>query len=213
MRMLDIIPGIFEKDFDEVVRKIDLVAAHVTSVQIDVADNTLVEAQSFLDFAKLAGVIAKYPHVSFEAHLMVTNPEKYIRPLVDAGFKRLIPHVESNDPRQFIADAAYESVEVGIGIDGPTEIEQIEPFLETIDLVLLMTAELGGTLFLPETVEKIRSIKEHYPDVPMAVQGGMDDRTVKIVSDAGATRIVSTDYIFRDATGAADAIRRLKRSS
>lgn len=211
--MLDIIPGIFEKDFEQLVRKIALVAPHVTSVQIDMTDGTLVEALSCMDVVLLAPVIAKYPHVSFEAHLMVANPSKYIHALVDAGFKRLIAHVESNDPRQFIDDAAYESVEVGIAIDAPTEIEAIEPFLESIDEVLVMTIEAGAsnTPFLSETVEKIRLIKEHYPDLAIEVDGGIDERTVKIVSDAGATRIVSTHYLFNHSSDIAGAIRALKQ--
>lgn len=210
--MLDIIPGIFEKDFDQLVGKIELVAAHVTCVQIDIADKTLVEAESFLDFAKLAPVIGKYPHILFEAHLMVADPIKYIRPLALAGFKRLIAHVECTDPRRFLEEVEMESVEAGLAIDGGTEIEVIEPFLETLDGVLVMTIEAGASNlpFLPETVEKIRAIHEHYPDVPIEVDGGIDARTVKLVKDAGATRIVSTHFIFHDPSSAPDAIRQLK---
>ena len=216
--MIDIIPGILEEDFEEIERRIGWVSPFVSWVQIDVADNTLVPNETCLDFSKFEALIhsqssgqAKH-NLSFEAHLMVAEPEKYIRPLADAGFKRLIAHVESHDPRRFLDEATYESVEAGIAIDGPTELEQVEPFLESVDVVLVMTIEAGfsGQALMPETIEKIKTIHENFPDLAIEVDGGINDKTAKLVKDAGATRLVSTSYLFRDPTHIADAIARLK---
>lgn len=204
--MLDIIPGIIAKDIGELVRNIDLVAPHVTWVQIDFADGTLVDAKSAFDIDKLAPVIKKYPLLSFEAHLVVADPVKYIRPIADAGFKRLIAHVESSDPRRFLEEMERESVEAGLAIDATTEIEHIEPFLEILDQVLVIT----GDPFLPETLEKIRLIKESYQDVPIEVAGGIDEKTTKLVKDAGATKIVPTHFLFRHPSDIASAIRKLQ---
>lgn len=210
--MIDIIPGILEKDFSEVERRVKLVAAYVSWVQIDVADNTLVPNETFLKFDQFVqlGKLDKAP--SLEAHLMVAEPEKYIRPLADAGFKRLIAHVEAHDPRRFLDEAKYESVEVGLAIDGPTDLEQIEPFLEEIDVVLVMTIEAGfsGQQLMPETLEKIKTIRRNFPDLPIAVDGGINDKTARLVRDAGATRLVSTSYLFKDPANIAAAIERLK---
>lgn len=209
--MIEIIPGILEKDWSEIERRIKLVSPYVPWVQIDVADNSLVPNTTFLDFEKFRAVPAS---VSLEAHLMVAHPEKYIRPLAGAGFKRLIAHLESADPRLFLDQARYEEVEVGIAIDGPTEVEQVEPFLEEVDTVLVMMIEAGfsGQEFEPENLEKVRRIHSHYPDLPIEVDGGINETTAKLVKEAGATRIVSTSFIFKDPDRIAQAIETLKNA-
>lgn len=207
--MIDIIPGIFEKEWGEVKRKIDLVAPYVDWVQIDVADGTLVSASTLLKFDQL-DQLDKYP--SLEAHLIVADPVKYIRPLADSGFKRLIAHVECQDPRAFLDQAKYENIEACMAIDAGTDFEQIEPFLEEVDGVLVMTAEAGeaGRVFQPETVEKIHLILQNFVDLPIEVEGGINAVTAKIVTEAGATRLVSTSFIFSDPSSIAQAIARLQ---
>ncbi len=215
--MIEVIPGILENDWNEIERKITLVAPFVECVQIDVADNTLVPNTTFLDVAKFEALInsclsIKKSKLLLEAHLMVANPETYIKPLADAGFKRLIAHVEAHDPRLFLDQAQYEHVEVGIAIDGPTEFEHVEPFLGEVDCVLVMTIEAGfsGQPFLIETLEKIKTIRTNIPDLPIEVDGGINDQTARLVIEAGATRLVSTSYLFKDPERIAAAIARLK---
>jgi len=101
-----------------------------------------------------------------------------------------------------------------MALDGDTEIDQVEPFLEEIDFVVVMTAEAGasGGTFLPETVEKIKLIRQNFPDLPIEAVGGITDASVKAVKDAGATRIVATDYIFKDPQHVAEAIETLKNT-
>ncbi len=210
--MVDIIPGIFEQDFSEIERKVTLVAPYVEWVQIDFADGVFVPAKSFLDVEKLKPLIDAHPKLSFEAHLMVASPEKFIKPLVDAGFKRIIAHVEANDPRQFLDEMQYESVETGLAVDGPTELDQIEPLLEEIDVVLVMMAEAGasGQELQLENVEKVRTIREHFPDLPIEVDEGINDKTAQIVKDAGATGLVTTSYIFKDSQQIGELLEHLK---
>lgn len=209
--MIDIIPGILEKEWARIDERIKLVSSLVSWVQIDIADNTLVPNTTFLDFP----LLPQSPlSPQFEAHLMVANPEKYIRQLADAGFKRLIAHVECVDPRLFLDQVRFEHVEVGIAIDGPTELEQIEPFLEEIDCVLVMMIEAGfsGQELQPENLEKMKAIHQNFSDLPIEVDGGINEVTAKLVKDAGATRLVSTSYLFRDPQRILDAIERLKNA-
>lgn len=212
--MTNVIPGILEKDLTGMKDKIALVAPHVSWVQIDIADGTLINNKTFVAFEELKPVIASTPKLSFEAHLMVASPEKYIHVLVDAGFKRLIAHVESDDPRLFLDEARLESAEVGLAIDGATEIEQMDPFLEEIDMALVMTIEAGfsGQPFLPETVEKVRVIRKHFADLPIEVDGGINAETARLVKDAGANRLVSTSFLFKDPSGIAQAVENLKNA-
>ncbi|MCX6792354.1 MAG: hypothetical protein NT149_04960 [Candidatus Gottesmanbacteria bacterium] len=207
--MIEIIPGILEKEWEMIEERLRLVTGLVDWVQIDIADNTMVPNTTFLDFSRFPQ-IPQLPQL--EAHLMVSSPEKYIKSLADAGFKRLIAHVEAHDPRIFLDAVKYEHVEVGIAIDGPTEFETLEPFLEEVDVVLVMTSEAGfsGSVFLPECVEKIKSIHSYLPDLPIEVSGGIRDITARLVKDAGATRVVSSSYLFKDPATIAAAIERLR---
>lgn len=210
--MVDIIPAPGTlKTFEEIEARLQSLVGLSEWAQIDFADNTLVPNTTPMDFSKFKPYTAK---LSLEAHLMVVNPEKYIKAVADAGFKRIIAHVEAHDPRIFFDQVKYEHIEVGIAIDGPTEFEQVEPFLEEADFVLVMTVEAGfsGGTFLPECVEKIKSIHNYLPDLPIEVDGGITDVTARLVKEAGATRLVSTSYVYKDPGDIAGAIERLKNS-
>lgn len=211
--MLDVIPGIFEQDWNEFAKKVGEAAPYARWLHTDVLDGTMTEETTLTDFSRLSELKLTYPDALFEAHLMVINPEKYIKSLVDSGFERLIAHVEANDPRRFLEAAKFEEVEVGLALDGTTEIEQIEPYLDEAAFVVIMTAEAGGPdrPFLPEAVEKIKLVRQNFPDLPIEVLGGITDETVKPVRDAGATRVVSTHYIFRNGDVGA-AIEALKNA-
>lgn len=207
--MIEVIPGILEKEWEMIEERLRLVIPYTQWAQIDFADNTMVPNTTFLDFAAFTPYADK---ISLEAHLMVASPEKYIKAAADAGFKRLIAHVEAHDPRAFIDQIKYEHVEAGIAIDGPTEFEEVEPFLEEVDFVLVMMVEAGfsGQSFLPECVEKIKSIHSYLPDLPIEVDGGINEKTARLVKEMGATRLVSTSYLFSDPANIATAIDHLK---
>jgi ribulose-phosphate 3-epimerase len=209
--MIDVIPGINEPTLEEIERKIDLVVPHTPWVHIDFLDETLFPNTSYMDIEKLKPLIDR-SGLSFEAHLMVGKPEKYLKALADAGFKRVIIHVECDDPRLFLDEAQYESIEVGIAIDAATEIEALDPFLEEVDVALVMTVEAGasGAAFMPETVDKVRIIKEHFPTLVIEVDGGINDKTASVVREAGATRLVSTTYVFNDPTMVGDHLEQLR---
>ena len=206
--MVEIIPGILEKEWEMIEERLRLVTGLVDWVQIGFADNTMVPNTTFLDFGKFAQFDKL---VKLEAHLMVASPEKYIKSLADAGFKRLIAHVEAHDTRIFLDQVKYEDVEVGIAIDAPTEFEVVEPFLEEVDFVEVMTAEAGfsGSAFLPECVEKIKSIHSYLPDLPIEVSGGISDKTMRLVVEAGATRLVSNSFLFKNPANIKEAIKQL----
>ncbi len=207
--MVEVIPGILEKEWEMIEERLRLVTGLVDWVQIDFADNTLIPNTTFLDFARFTD----YSDIlSLEAHFMVANPEKYIKAAADAGFKRLIAHVEAHDPRLFLDQVTYEDVEVGIALDGPTEFETIEPFLEEVDFVEVMMVEAGfsGGTFLPECIEKIKSIHSYLPDLPIEVSGGIDEKTARLVTDAGATRLVVNSFLFQNPGNIKSAIEQLR---
>lgn len=211
MNKIDVIVGVSETDWDAFAIKVALAAPYVDWIHVGVSDGTMGIAATITDFSRLSEIMDTYPNVSFEARLLTATPEKYVRSLADAGFKRLIVHVESNDPRRFLEEVKFDEVEVGIAMDGATEIEEVEPFLEEVDFVVVMTAEAGeaaGT-FLPEAVEKVKLIRQNLPDLPIEAVGGINDATVKTVKDAGATRIVSTAFVLQNPNGVGEAVEAL----
>lgn len=197
--MIDVLPGILEHDLPHFLEKFHLVCHLASWFHIDIADGTLVDNTTYNDFETLGEALKKESVVpSLEAHLMVTNPEKYIRKLTGIGFKRLIAHIECQDPRRFLEETEHEEVEVGLALDGPNSVEEIEPFLEELDVALIMGYEAGysGQPFQPETLEKLKQIHHHFPEVLLEVDGGVTDKTAPAIVDAGATRLVTTSYLF-----------------
>ncbi len=173
------------------------VSAHQEWIQIDIADGTLTDYETVKDVKVLAQIIRDSGR-SFEAHLLVSEPHRFVKPLVDAGFSRLIAHVEANDPRRFIEEAQLESVEAGIALQATSELDQVEPFIEESDFVVLMTAEIGSTEspFLPETIEKVKTIRINAPDVTIVVEGGLNVANAQLVHEAGASRLVVSSEMF-----------------
>lgn len=199
--MVDVTPAIFTNDEAILADQVGQLVPHVPWIQIDLSDGTMVPNKTFFELDKFSALFSQFPSISFEAHLIVDNPVKYLKPLADAGFKRIIAQVEASDPRQFLEEAEIESVEIGLALDGASEVEVIEPFLESVDLVVIMTIEAGSaeSPFLPESVEKIKNLRHHFPDLAIAAEGNIDTRNAKLLSDAGVTRLViSSDTLIKD---------------
>jgi len=211
---MEIIAGILETDIKELERKAAMAAGYVDVVQIDVGDNTIFPCDTVHEIELLVPVIEHIVKsgTKAEAHLMVTNPIPYLKPFADAGISRVIAHVECHDPREFLAEARTHEMEIGLAIDVDSDIEMIEPFLEEVDFILVMTVETGasGREFESGAVETIKTIHRNLPDLPIAVDGGMTPETAKIVMEAGATRIVSTSYLFKNEQNIASAVEALK---
>ena len=199
--MIDVTPAIFTDDPEVLKSQVAALVPHAPWIQIDLSDGTMVPALTLMDMEKLKAAIAAYPQISFEAHLIVDNPVKYLKPLADSGFKRIIAQVEAADPRQFLEEAKLESVEVGLALDGASEVDILEPFMEEIDLLVIMTIEAGSaeSPFLPESIEKIKNIRHHFPNLAIVAEGDIDTRNAKLLSDAGVTRlVVSADTLLKD---------------
>ncbi|HLB60861.1 MAG TPA: hypothetical protein VJL83_04635 [Patescibacteria group bacterium] len=217
METIEVIPGIFEKDFQLIRERAKLVAPFIDWIHIDIADNRLVSNSSFLDpspFKKLIQETGK----KFELHMMIDNPVSVSDEWVIAGFQRLLWHMEgiikTSDVRLKIAEIRGRGVEVGLAVDKETPVESVLPYLDDVDCVLVMTIQAGfsGQQFIPEMLDKARVIRERKPGLPIEVDGGINDETARMAVVAGATRLVSTSYIFNSGN-IREAINRLQRQS
>ena len=89
---------------------------------------------------------------------------------------------------------------VGIALKPETSIDKIIPYMDKIDMVLVMTVEpgFGGQKFIPNMMEKVIKLRKNYPDIDIEVDGGINLETIKIVKDAGANMIVAGSSIFKN---------------
>jgi ribulose-phosphate 3-epimerase len=194
--MLQVIPGILETDFAEIKRKVVKVAPYVEYVQIDLADGELVENETFADPSVFSGLPLRPKR---ELHMMIENPVEQVDDWIEVGFSRIIAQVEGiGDPEAFIEAVTLHSVEVGLALDIATPVAIIEPYLDSLDVVLLMSIEAGfsGQEFVPQVLNKIREVRKISDLVPIEVDGGINLETARQVEAAGASRVVSTSFIF-----------------
>ena len=193
--MFEIIPGILEKDWSSIERKIEFVKPFVNTIHIDILDGKFAPNKTFLD----PKPFAKYSRdIFFEVHMMVADPIQYLKPFASAGFRRFLGHVEKmSDQVEFVAQGQLLG-EVGIVIDGPTSVEALEVSLDDIDAILLMTIQAGfsGQSFMPEHLEKVKALRQSSHTLPIEVDGGITDETIIYAKNAGATRFVTTSFLF-----------------
>lgn len=210
--MIEIFPGVLEDSFSKIEEKIRMVEPYVDWLHFDVTDNTLTESASFHDPSPFKTLKTK---LNLEIHLMFLDPSAVVQDWADAGFKRLIAHVESENPQKFIKKTKAKGLEVGLALDGPTGVERMAPFLSQINQVTIMMIKAGksGQKFMEENLEKVRLIRQKWPNLPIEVDGGINPETARLVKEAGATRLASTSYIFWKNKGRIkEAIEELKNA-
>lgn len=212
--MVEVIPAILEQDFNEIEKKIRIVEDFSEWVQIDIADNSLVPNTTFLDPAPFAKLQTK---LNLELHMMVKDPLMYLERFNAVRFKRFYAHIEGGFVDEYIAKCYQLGVEVGLAIDGPTDFSKIRDYLDNIDAVLVMAIDAGfsGRPFREDTVEKIIKIREVDMEIPIAVDGAMNDENSQKVISAGATRINSNSFVFasNDVKMAIETLKNVKTTT
>jgi len=191
---MQVIPGILENNWGLVLEKLKKVKSFSNTVHIDVIDGKFSPNTSFLDPQPFS-VYAK--ELFFEVHLMTDNPIEYLEPFAKAGFKRFIGHVEKMpDISEFIARGQILG-EVGLAIDGPTNIESLNIPFDDLDLILIMGIKAGasGQVFMPQILEKIKTVRAK-TNIAIEVDGGINDKNIADIKNAGANRFVTTSFVF-----------------
>lgn len=215
--MLEVIPGILEKNWSEIERKINLVKGFAktasnaaAAIHIDIIDGKFAPNATFIDplpFKKYAHSASSGQALFFELHMMVDNPIQYLKPFADAGFKRFLGHIERMpDQEEFVARGQALG-EVGLAIDGPTPLSTIKVPYQDLDSVLVMTIKAGesGQEFNPEYLKKVEILRQapsgawlrsSQSDLAIEVDGGINVSSIVEAKNAGANRFVSTTFIF-----------------
>ena len=188
-----VIPGILDRNWDEIEKKIQQISQFSKEIHIDFIDGKFANNITFLDPTPFS----KFNDIYFEAHLMVEEPVNFLKPLADAGFKRFIGHVEKmTDQVEFAAEGQILG-EVGLALDLDTPIEALKVPFEDLDCILLMSIHAGfsGQDFEQSSLEKIKTLRSKTA-IPIEVDGGINDQTIGLAKNAGANRFVMTHFLF-----------------
>ncbi len=155
--------------------------------------------------------IRKLTSLELDAHLMISEPEKYIKDFVRSGCNMISVHIETlKDPYKIFSYLRENNVKIGIAINPETNVEKIKDFLRYVDFVLVMLVHPGfyGQKMIKETLEKVKQIRG-LTDKLIEVDGGINGDNVEDLINLKVDIIVSGAYIFKS-NDRKEAIRRLK---
>lgn len=207
-------PSILSADFANLERDIKRVEDDGADwIHVDVMDGHFVPNITIgVPVVKSLKKIAKLP---LDVHLMIENPDKYAEPFVKAGADILTFHYEAvkeNEIAELIKKIKSYGIKAGISIKPKTRPEVLLPYLDIVDMVLIMTVEpgFGGQSFMSDCAEKIKFIRQNSPEnLIIQVDGGINSQTGKICKDFGANSLVAGSYIYGadDIKGAIDSLK------
>ncbi len=172
---------------------------------IDVMDGKFVENNNLELMKDYATTISHISNIPLDVHLMVENVEEVADEYIDLAPDRVTFHIEALKDKDrifnFIQELKENNIKVGIAISPETQIEELKPYLKYIHMVLVMTVVpgKGGQKIIPETLEKIRSLKKYLEensiDIDIEADGGINGETSEDVREAGADILVSGFYV------------------
>ena len=170
------------KDREESINKIN--NTNTNYLHIDVMDGIFVENTSFpIEEIKQSYLISTKP---LDVHLMVVNPINYLKELNLDNIEYITFHIELKDNIKTIINHIKSiNKKVGISINPDTDINKILPYINDIDMILIMSVVpgKGGQKFMPEVLNKINIIKEHNKDITIEIDGGINEETIKQLHD------------------------------
>ena len=207
MEKIQISPSILSGDFSQLGNEIKkLEKAGADMIHVDVMDGHFVPNLTI--GPPVIKALRKYSDLPFDVHLMISPVHKYIKNFADSGADIITFHPEaSEDVEKTINHIKSFNKKVGLSLNPNTQINIIEKYLNQIDLVLIMSVHpgFGGQKFMPEVLEKIKSLhsikikKKHNFDIE--VDGGINFENSKLVKNAGANILVSGTTIFKSNQG------------
>ncbi len=218
--MIEIIPAIMPKSYEDLVSHMKRVRDHVPLVQVDIMDGKFVEGVTWPytkggeeEFGRIARKEERLPDaqmLEYEIDLMIKEPERVIENWMRAGASRIIVHIESTEKMEdiirdvsaYVTRAKDEDIMVvslGIAINTTTPPETIDPYVPDIDFVQCMgIAEIGkqGEPYDPRVLEQLRTLRERHPTLALSVDGSVHLDNASELVEAGADRLVSGSEIF-----------------
>ncbi len=210
-----IAPSILSADFSRLGEEVKAVeAAGADCIHVDVMDGHF--APNITIGPLVVEAVKRVTELPLDVHLMIENPDQYLEAFAKAGSVYLTVHAEAcchlHRTIQAIKDLG---VKAGVALNPATPLSAIEWILEDVDLVVVMSVNpgFGGQVLIPQALKKIRDLKSMTlstnPNVLIEVDGGVNQKTIRSVSEAGADAFVAGSAIF-GSPSYAETIRKLR---
>ena len=195
-----IAPSILSSDFANLQIEIEkLEKAKADWIHVDVMDGHFVP--NITIGAPVVKSIRNVTDLTLDVHLMISNPEKYIKDFALSGSDIITFHYEAAKENSFEVIKLIKSFgkKAGISVKPKTTVDEIKPYLNDVDLILIMTVEpgFGGQKFMSKCADKIKELKPIVSDDKVIeVDGGINDVTAKYCIELGANALVAGNYVF-----------------
>ena len=209
-------PSILSADFGNLERDIKMIdRSQAEWVHIDVMDGVFVPNISF-GFPVMKPV-RKATSKVLDVHLMIVEPEKYVKRFVEAGADYVTFHYEATEKIEECINITREAgAKVGISIKPATPVSVLKDILAKVDLVLVMSVEpgFGGQSFMPDSLDKVRELaaikRELGLDYIIEIDGGISSQNAGEVFAAGAEALVAGSAVFGAADPEAEIVKMLE---
>ena len=194
---IKIAPSILSADKNKLQQEVNEIEPYSDLIHVDVMDGKFVPPITFEagDIKKVKTKLQK------DVHLMVEHPikDKFIENFADAGASIITIHEECKDNiKEAFKIIKSKGIKIGISINPLTPLNKIKPYLNDVDMVLIMSVNPGysGQKFIPDVLPKIMELRKLKPDMDIEIDGGINTETIKEAVDAGANVIVAGSSIF-----------------
>ena len=195
-------PSILSADFKNLEREIvETINAGAKYLHVDVMDGKFVPSISF--GMPVIKSIRSATDIVFDVHLMIEEPIRYIKEFVESGADIITIHLEACEDVQATIDKIHEyGVKAGLSIKPGTPVEALIPYVDKVDMILMMSVEpgFGGQKYIEESTERIREVKkmlvERKLSTDLEVDGGINVDNVSMVLEAGVNIVVAGSAIF-----------------